>query len=87
MPSIQDTIYPRIKYNLSEKDLEESYTPLQAEIQWAEHKSRGNVQQLGLLVLINTIQKLGFSQFFRYPSNNYSLYCSKKLLTDIYCGF
>ncbi|WP_260632316.1 MULTISPECIES: hypothetical protein [Bacillus] len=29
MPSIQDTIYPRIKNNLSDQDLEETYTPLQ----------------------------------------------------------
>lgn len=28
MPSIQDTIYPRIKNNLSDQDLEEAYTPL-----------------------------------------------------------
>ncbi|WP_176539137.1 hypothetical protein [Bacillus cereus] len=49
-----------IKYNLSEKDLEESYTPLHAEIQWTEHKSGGNVPQLGLLVLIKVIQKQGF---------------------------
>ncbi|CAH2465054.1 MULTISPECIES: DUF4158 domain-containing protein [Bacillus] len=68
MPSIQDTIYPRIKHNLSEQDLEESYTPLHAEIQWAECKSRGNVQQLGLLVLIKVVQKLGFfPQFLDIP--------------------
>lgn len=60
MPSIQDTIYPRIKHNLLEQDLDESYTPLHTEIQWAERKSRGNVQQLGLLVLIKVVQKLGF---------------------------
>lgn len=60
MSSIQDTIYPRIKNNLSDQDLEETYTPLHTEIQWAERKSRGNVQQLGVLVLIKIIQKLGF---------------------------
>ncbi|MFB5563372.1 DUF4158 domain-containing protein [Bacillus cereus] len=68
MPSIQDTIYPRIKNNLSDQDLEEAYTPLHSEIQWTERKSRGNVQQLGLLVLIKVAQKLGFfPQFLDIP--------------------
>ncbi|WP_337078829.1 DUF4158 domain-containing protein [Bacillus subtilis] len=60
MPSIQDTIYPRFKSNLTEKDLEEVYTPKINEIEWAEAKSKGTLQQLALLVLIKTVQKLGF---------------------------
>ncbi|KAB2331563.1 DUF4158 domain-containing protein [Cytobacillus depressus] len=60
MPSIQDTNYPRFKSNLSEKDLEEVYTPKIKEIKWAEVKSKGFLQQLALLVLIKTVQKLGF---------------------------
>jgi hypothetical protein len=31
MPSIQDTIYPRIKSNLTEQDLEGAYTPTREE--------------------------------------------------------
>ncbi|MCQ6276333.1 DUF4158 domain-containing protein [Bacillus sp. V3B] len=60
MPSIQDTIYPRFKNNLTEKDFEEVYTPEMNEIEWAEAKSRGNLQNLALLVLIKIVQKLGF---------------------------
>lgn len=60
MPSIQDTIYPRFKSNLTEKDLREVYTPQMHEMDWAETKSRGYVQQLALLVLLKTVQKLGF---------------------------
>lgn len=60
MPSIQDTIYPRFKSNLTEKDLEELYTPTMNEIQWAGSKSKGNLQQLALLTLIKTVQRLGF---------------------------
>ncbi|WP_071460814.1 DUF4158 domain-containing protein [Bacillus massilinigeriensis] len=60
MPSIQDTIYPRFKSNLTEKDLEEVYTPKINEIEWAEIKSKGTIQQLALLILIKTVQKLGF---------------------------
>jgi hypothetical protein len=60
LPSIQDTIYPRFKSNLTEKDLEEVYTPVMNEIEWAEVKAKGTLQQLALLVLIKTVQKLGF---------------------------
>ncbi|MFS0882885.1 Tn3 family transposase [Metabacillus niabensis] len=60
MPSIQDTIYPRFKSSLTEQDLQEVYTPRREEIEWTDTKSRGNIQQLGLLVLIKTVQKLGF---------------------------
>ena len=60
MPSIQDTIYPRFKSNLTEKDLEEVHTPKINEIEWAEVKSKGTLQQLALLILTKTVQKLGF---------------------------
>lgn len=60
MPSIQDTIYPRFKSNLTEKDLEEVYNPAMNKIEWAEVKSKGTLQQLALLVLIKTVQNLGF---------------------------
>jgi hypothetical protein len=60
LPSIQDTIYPRFKSNLTEKNLEEVYTPKMNEIEWAEAKSKGILQQLALLVLIKTVQNLGF---------------------------
>ncbi|GIN41478.1 hypothetical protein [Heyndrickxia oleronia] len=43
MPSIQDTIYPRFKSNLTDKDLEEVYTPQMKEIEWAEAKSGDNI--------------------------------------------
>ncbi|MED1093565.1 hypothetical protein [Bacillus paramycoides] len=33
MPSIQDTIYPRIKHNLSTEDLRSVYTPTRSEIE------------------------------------------------------
>lgn len=32
MPSIQDTIYPRIKHNLSTEDVSSVYTPTRSEI-------------------------------------------------------
>src|SRR5699024_9736475 len=59
MPSIQDTTYPRIKSTLTEKELDEVYTPQRKEIGWAASKSKGSLQQLALLVLMKSVQKLG----------------------------
>lgn len=59
MPSIQDTTYPRIKSTLTEKELDEIYTPQRKEIAWAASKSKGSLQQLALLVLMKSVQKLG----------------------------
>ncbi|UNJ81107.1 hypothetical protein (plasmid) [Metabacillus dongyingensis] len=60
MPSIQDTTYPRIKSNLTVKELDEVYIPQRTEIAWTEAKSKGTLQQLALLVLIKSVQKLGY---------------------------
>jgi hypothetical protein len=61
LPSIQDTTYPRFKSNLTREELEDVYTPQQAhEVDWAETRSKGMVQKLGLLVLLKTVQKQGF---------------------------
>lgn len=59
MPSIQDTTYPRIKSTLTEKELDDVYTPQRKEIGWATSKSKGGLQQLALLVLMKSVQKLG----------------------------
>lgn len=60
LPSIQETAYPRIKSNLSRKELEEVYTPKTEEIEWACRSARGTVLQLGLLVLLKISQRLGY---------------------------
>ncbi|SCM94032.1 Uncharacterized protein BWINRASL_01846 [Bacillus mycoides] len=46
MPSIQDTIYPKIKQNLSTEDLSSVYTPTRSEIEWTSLKTKGTLQQL-----------------------------------------
>ncbi len=60
LPSIQDTTYPRFKSNLTHEELEEIYTPQAHEVDWADKKSKGMVQKLGLLLLLKTVQKQGF---------------------------
>ncbi|MDM5193268.1 hypothetical protein QUG02_09775 [Bacillus hominis] len=46
MPSIQDTIYPKIKQNLSTEDLSSVYMPTRSEIEWTSLKTKGTLQQL-----------------------------------------
>jgi hypothetical protein len=60
LPSIQDTTYPRFKSNLTREELEEIYTPQAHEVDWADKKSKGIVQKLGVLVLLKTVQKQRF---------------------------
>jgi hypothetical protein len=57
LPSIQDTTYPRIKSNLTEKELDEVYTPQRAEIAWTEEKSKGTLQ-LGFLKRVDKIPEV-----------------------------
>src|SRR5699024_9915146 len=57
MPSIQDTTYPRIKSTLTEKELDDVYKPQRKEIGWAAAKYKANLQELALLVLMNSYQQ------------------------------
>jgi hypothetical protein len=45
---------------LTREELEEVYTPQPHEVDWADKKSKGMVQKLGLLTLLKTVQKQGF---------------------------
>ncbi len=40
MPHVTDTAYPRLKTNLSAKELEEIYTPNLLEVVFAEERTR-----------------------------------------------
>ena len=42
MPGIYETVYPRMKNNITKKELEEIYTPNNKEILLAQSLSRGN---------------------------------------------
>src|SRR5699024_3705043 len=59
LTSLQNTTYPRIKSTLTEKELDDISTPQREEIGWAASKSKGSLQQLALLVLMKSVQKLG----------------------------
>ena len=61
MPSISETAYPRLKGNLSSQELSEVYTPTPEELEFAEVNTRSRVAQVGLLIVLKTFQRLGYS--------------------------
>ncbi len=60
LPAIQETAYPRLKNNVSARDLSTLYTPTPVEIALAEKATRGNAAFLGFLILLKTFQRLGY---------------------------
>lgn len=60
MTAIERTAYPRLTQRLSQKELEESYTPTPQEIQFVSTPGRGAEPRLTLLVLLKTVQCLGY---------------------------
>lgn len=60
MPSIAETAYPRLKNQISSKELLEVYTPTEDELKLANRSTKGAVAKLGFLVLLKTFQRLGY---------------------------
>ena len=60
MTAIHETAYPRIRSNVTEKELIELYTPSQEQLEFADRNTRGKIQKLGLLVLLKVFQRLGY---------------------------
>ena len=60
MTAIHETAYPRIRSNLTDKELSTLYTPNELEIKFATSNTQAPVQRLGLLVLLKTFQRLGY---------------------------
>ncbi|PEX87261.1 DUF4158 domain-containing protein [Bacillus cereus] len=49
-----------MKHNLSTEDVSSVYTPTRSEMEWTSLKTKGTLQQLALLILLKTVQNLGF---------------------------
>ena len=68
MLSKSDTAYPRFKSLISQKDLEQYYTPTAEELTFCRGKTRGKESFLGFVVLLKTFQRLGyFVKFVEIP--------------------
>ena len=83
MASIERTAYPRFKQNLTSTELEKLYQPSNEEINFVRRHTRGDRQQLTLLVLLKTHQHLGYAPTFTTVPKQIQHYLSDCLgLTD-----
>ncbi len=54
MPTIHDTAYPRLKSSISEKELNEIYTPTADELDLAHSLTHSTAMRIGFLALLKT---------------------------------
>jgi hypothetical protein len=64
MTAIHETAYPRIRSNLTEKDLRELYTPTADDLAFIHDTTKSAVTALGLAILLKTFQRLGYFPVF-----------------------
>ena len=57
MPTIHDTAYPRLKSSISEKELNEIYTPTADEFDLAHSLTNSTAMRIGFLILLKTFQR------------------------------
>ncbi len=60
MAAIHDTAYPRLKYNLTQKDIIRVYTPVDEEMIWLKKRRFKGEQSLTCLVYLKCFQRLGY---------------------------
>jgi TnpA family transposase len=60
LPTIHDTAYPRLKSSVSEKELNEIYTPTADDFDLAHSLTHSTAMRIGFLVLLKTFQRLGY---------------------------
>ena len=60
MTTIHETAYPRIRSNLSDKELEEIYTPTSDDLACIHRLTKSTVAAFGGVVLLKTFQRLGY---------------------------
>ncbi|MDO0826031.1 Tn3 family transposase [Desulfosporosinus nitroreducens] len=57
---MHETVYPRFKSSISEKELTEIYTPTQEEIKFSRKVTRGENANLCFLIMLKSFQRLGY---------------------------
>jgi TnpA family transposase len=60
MPTVHETVYPRLNNNVGGRELIGLYTPTEAELELAARASKGEAARLAFLVLLKTFQRLGY---------------------------
>jgi hypothetical protein len=64
MTAIHETAYPRLRSNLTDKELRELYTPTPEEMAFVQQVTSSTVIALGEAVLLKTFQRLGYFPAF-----------------------
>ncbi len=59
MPTVHETAYPRLKSNISRRELVDLYTPTKVEVELGGRVSKGDRARLAFLILLKTFQRLG----------------------------
>lgn len=57
---MHETVYPRFKSNISEKELNDIYTPTQEQIKFSQKVARGENAKLCFLIMLKSFQRLGY---------------------------
>ncbi|MCO6478977.1 MAG: DUF4158 domain-containing protein [Phaeodactylibacter sp.] len=60
MVAIHETAYPRLKAQLSDKELIQFFTPTEEERKLSEQHTRDDASQIIFLTLLKTFQRLGY---------------------------
>jgi Domain of unknown function (DUF4158) len=60
MPTVHETAYPRLKSNVTRRELVDLYTPTEAEVELAGRVSKGPSARVPFLILLKTFQRLGY---------------------------
>ena len=60
MTAIHETVYPRIRSTLSDKELEEIYTPTSDDLVFIHRVTKSTVAAFGGMVLLKTWQRVGY---------------------------
>lgn len=60
MPATYETAYPRLKHSISERELQEFYTPSADEFALANEAAKGIGHKVCFLILLKTFQRLGY---------------------------
>ena len=60
MPHPHETAYPRLKSTVTDTELTEIYTPTAEEFMFADMHAQSESAKVGLLLLLETFQRLGY---------------------------
>lgn len=64
MTAVHETAYPRIRSDLSDKELKDLYSPTPEDLAFIERLTKSTVAAFGGVILLKTAQRLGYFPFF-----------------------